>query len=161
MKASSILFLLLMATMSLGQTVAKPNAQLLDTAIDQYLKEMNRHFGITPTQFIIETTDKTNYQAIKKKVGNTAIVVKTKKELQDYSRQKVGEAIGFFVIDVEKTGDKYTVDIMDDGIQCTLQDGNPNFSYDSVGIGRACILTFDGNFVFEHIDCLLLPSDPK
>lgn len=157
MKTLSVLLLLFISTMSFGQVLAKPDAKLLDVVIEQYLKEMKASFKIVPSEFIIEVADKSIYQNVKKKIGGSTIVVKTKKELQDYSLQKEGKAIGFFVIDVEKVGGKYLVDIMDDGIKSS----GGSFSYDSVGAGRACELTFSSSFAFETIDCLLLPSDPQ
>lgn len=158
MKALSIFFLLLVTTISFGQAVEKPDTKLLNTAIGQYLKEMKVKFNIAPSQFIIEAKDKSVYQNVDRKVGNTTIVIKTKKELQEYSSKKVGKNIGFFAIEVEKTGNKYLVDIMDDGIKCN---GGNSFSYDSFGAGRACELTFSSSFSFEGIDCLLLPTDPQ
>lgn len=158
MKTPIIFFLLCLATTSFGQTIAKPNANLLNTAIEQYLKEMKTSFSITPKQFIIETEDKSIYQNVHKKVGSTTILLKTKKELQALSSTQVGQNIGFFTIEVEKIGDKYLVDIIDDGIQCS---GENAFNYDSFGAGRACELTFSNSFSFEKIDCLLLPNDPQ
>jgi hypothetical protein len=143
--------------MSFGQVVAKPDAKLLDAAIEQYLNEMKTKFKIIPSKFIIEVKDKSVYQNIKKKIGGSTILTKTKKELQEYSTQEPGKNIGFFVIDVEKAGNKYIVDIMDDGIKSS----GGSFSYDSFGVGRACQLTFSANFTFETIDCLLLPTDPQ
>lgn len=157
MKTLSVLLLLFISNLSFGQVVAKPDAKLLDAAIEQYLNEMKSAFKIVPSEFIIEVADKSIYQNVKKKIGNSTIVVKTKKELQDYSAKKAGKNIGFFVIDVEKMSNKYIVDIMDDGIQSN----GGNFSYDSFGAGRACELTFSTNFAFETIDCLLLPTDPQ
>lgn len=157
MKTLSVLLLLFVSTMSFGQAIAKPDAKLLDAAIQQYLNEMKASFKIAPTEFIIEVADKSIYKNVKKKIGSSVIITKTKKELQDYSAQKDGQSIGFFVIDVEKVGDKYVVDIMDDGIQSSAG----NFNYDSVGAGRACELTFSANFTFETIDCLLLATDPQ
>jgi hypothetical protein len=157
MKTLSVLLLLFVSTMSFGQVIAKPNAKLLDAAIEQYLNEMKSKFKIAPSEFIIEVADKSIYQNVKKKVGSSTIITKTKKELQDYSNQKAGKNIGFFVIDVEKVGDKYIVDIMDDGIKSNGGD----FIYDSFGAGRACELTFSANFTFETIDCLLLATDPQ
>lgn len=160
MKVLPVLFLLFVSSLSFGQVIAKPDAKLLDTAIEQYLKEMKSKFSIAPSEFIIEAADKSAYANVKKKVGNTTIIVKSKKELQDYSTQKAGKSIGFFAIDVEKSGNKYIVDIMDDGIKCSMQGGEATFDYDSINAGRACELTFSSSFAFETIDCLLLPSDP-
>lgn len=143
--------------MSFAQAVAKPNTALLDAAIEQYLKEMKTSFKIVPSEFIIEVADKSIYQNVQKKVGSSTIITKTKKELQDYSLQKKGKSVGFFILEVEKMGDKYVVDIMDDAIKSN----GGAFSYDSIGAGRACELTFSANFKFETIDCLLLPSDPQ
>lgn len=157
MKTLSALLLLFVSTISFGQAVAQPDAKLLDAAIEQYLNEMKTKFKIVPAEFIIEVKDKSIYQNVKKKIGSSTIITKTKKELQEYSAQKAGKNIGFFVIDVEKIGNKYIVDIMDDGIK---SDGS-SFSYDSFGAGRACELTFSTNFTFETIDCLLLPTDPQ
>lgn len=157
MKTLSVLFLLFIATISFGQVIEKPDAKLLDAAIEQYLNEMKTKFKIVPSEFIIEVADKSIYQNVKKKVGAVTIVPKTKKELQTYSAQKAGKNIGFFVIDVEKIGNKYIVDIMDDGIKSS----GGSFSYDSFGAGRACELTFSSNYTFETIDCLLLPNDPQ
>jgi len=156
MKALSIILLLFVSSMSFGQVVAKPDAKLLDAAIQQYLKEMSSKFKIAPAQFIIEAEDKSAYASIKKKVGNTAIVIKTKKELQDYA-SKAGKAVGFFTIDVEKDGGNFLVDIMDDGIKSSK---SGQFEYDSIGAGRVCSLTFNSSFAFQTIDCLLLPTDP-
>lgn len=157
MKILSVLLLLFVSTMSFGQVVEKPDAKLLDAVIEQYLNEMKTTFKIVPSEFIIEVANKSIYQNVKKKVGGSTILTKTKKELQDYSLQKGGKSIGFFVIDIEKVGDKYIVDIMDDGIKSS----GGNFSYDSIGAGRACELTFSANFTFETIDCLLLSTDPQ
>lgn len=157
MKTLSILLLLFVSTMSFGQVVDKPDAKLLDAVIEQYLKEMKTTFKIVPSTFIIEVANKSIYQNVKKKIGSSTLVTKTKKELQDYSLQKEGKNIGFFIIDVEKVGNKYIVDIMDDGIKSS----GGKFSYDSVGVGRACQLTFSSSFTFETIDCLLLPTDPQ
>ncbi|WP_052598612.1 hypothetical protein [Aureispira sp. CCB-QB1] len=158
MKTSSLLlFLLITTTLSFGQTISKPDAKLLNAAIEQYLKEMKTTFKIVPSEFIIEVADKSIYQNVSKKIGSATIVPKTKKELQNYSTQKTGQKIGFFVIEVEKMDNKYIVDIMDDGIQST----SGNFTYDSIGAGRACELTFDANYNFKTIDCLLLPTDPQ
>jgi hypothetical protein len=157
MKILPVLLLLFISTISFGQALAKPDAKLLDAAIEQYLTEMKNSFKIVPSEFIIEVADKSIYQNVKKKIGGSAIVLKTKKELQDYSLKKDGKSIGFFVIDVEKAGNKYIVDIMDDGIKSSGGD----FSYDSIAAGRACELTFSANFTFETIDCLLLPTDPQ
>ncbi|CAA6816892.1 MAG: Unknown protein [uncultured Aureispira sp.] len=157
MKTLSVLLLLFISTMSFAQAVAKPNTALLDAAIEQYLKEMKTSFKIVPSEFIIEVADKSIYQNVQKKVGSSTIITKTKKELQDYSLQKKGKSVGFFILEVEKMGDKYVVDIMDDAIKSN----GGAFSYDSIGAGRACELTFSANFKFETIDCLLLPSDPQ
>lgn len=154
MKVLPFLFLLFASTITFGQAVAKPDAKLLDAAIEKYLGEMKAKFKIAPTEFIIETEDKTVYQNVKKTIGTTTITVKTKKELQDFS-QKAGKAVGFFVIDVEKSGSKFLVNVIDDGIKAN----GANFTYDSVGAGRACTLTFNSSFAFESIDCLLLPTD--
>lgn len=157
MKTLSVLLLLFISTMSFAQAVAKPNTALLDAAIEQYLKEMKTSFKIVPSEFIIEVADKSIYQNVKKKVGSSTIIAKTKKELQDYSLQKKGKSVGFFILEVEKIGDKYIVDVMDDAIKSN----GGAFSYDSIGAGRACELTFSASFKFETIDCLLLPSDPQ
>jgi hypothetical protein len=157
MKLLPIILLLSISAVTFGQVVAKPDAKLLDTAIQQYLKEMGSKFKIAPTEFIIEVADKSAYTSIKKKVGNTAILIKTKKELQDYSGSKTGKSIGFFVIDVEKDGANFLIDIMDDGIKSSKPG---SFEYNSIGAGRVCSLTFNSNFVFQTIDCLLLPTDP-
>jgi hypothetical protein len=161
MKSLSIILLLLISSMSFGQTVANADAKLLDAAIEQYLKEMKSKFSIAPAEFIIESENKAAYDKVKKKSGSTSIVVKTKKELQSYSVHKPGKDIGFFSIDVEKSGEKYVVDIMDDGIKCTMKDGVASYSYDSFGAGRACELTFSSTYSFEDIDCLLLSADPE
>lgn len=157
MKTLSVLLLLFISSMSFGQVVAKPDAKLLDAVIEQYLNEMKASFKIVPSEFIIEVADKSIYQNVKKKIGSSTIIPKTKKELQDYSLKKEGKSIGFFVIDIEKIDNKYIVDIMDDGIKSS----GGSFSYDSIAAGRACELTFSNNFKFESIDCLLLPTDPQ
>ena len=157
MKTLSTLLFLFISTMSFAQIVAKPNTSLLNATIEQYLKEMNSQFKIAPSEFIIEVADQSIYQNVKKKVGRSTIITKTKKELQEYSTQKEGQNIGFFVIEVEKVGNKYIVDVMDDGIKFS----SDNFNYNSFGAGRACELIFSSNFTFETMDCLLLSSDPQ
>jgi hypothetical protein len=156
----SLFLLFFVSSMSYAQMVAKPDAKLLDAAIEQYLKEMKSKFSIAPAEFIIEAKDPAVYTNVKKKVGSTAIVIKTKKELQGYSAQKTGKNIGFFVIDVEKVDGKFSVDIMDDGIKSVMENGAPAFAYKSFGVGRACVMTFSSSYAFEDIDCLLLPTDP-
>lgn len=161
MKILPLFLLLFVSSLSFGQAVAKPDAKLLDAAIEQYLKEMKSKFSIAPSEFIIETEDKSIFQNVKKKFGNTAIILKTHKELEDYSTQKAGKNIGFFTVDVEKSGNEYIVDIMDDGIKCSMQSGSATFDYDSFGAGRACELYFSLDMKFKEIDCLLLPNDPQ
>ncbi len=160
MKLLSILLLLLVSSISFGQIITNADSKLLDSAIEQYLLEMKSKFSITPSEFIIESDNKATYDKVKKKSGSTSIVIKTKKELQSYSAQKPGKDIGFFSIEVEKSGERFIVDIMDDGIKCTMNEGLASYSYDSIGAGRACELTFSANFTFEDIDCLLLATDP-
>lgn len=161
MNVLSVFLLLLLSTFSYGQSIAQPDSKLVNAAVERYLQEMKQSFNITPSTFIVEVADKNQFAGIQTKIGGATIILKTKKELQALSAQKAGKAIGFFAIEVEKTSDgNYLVDIMDDGIKCTMQDGNATFSYDSIAAGRACELIFDASFKFKSIDCLLLPTDP-
>lgn len=159
MKIILVLVSLLMSSLIFAQEVAQPDVKLLDAAIESYLKENKARFKFSPTEFIIEVADKAVYQNIKKQVGNTAIIIKTKKELQDYSKQKTGQEISFFVISISKNETGFFADIIDDGIKCTMNAGVASFEYKSWALARTCSLTINKQFVFQEIDCLLLPTD--
>ncbi len=159
MKTLAIILLLFVSSISFGQTVANPDVKLLDAAIAKYLNELETKFKDRPSEFIIEAEDKSVFKNIKMKVGSTTILVKSPKELRDYSTQRAGKIVHFFSISVEKEDGKYLVDILADNIKCTMQNGSATFS-EGLAEGRSCLLMFNASFAFESIDCLLLSSDP-
>lgn len=134
---------------------------LLDAAISQYLQEMKTQYDWAPPQFIIETTDKATYQALRSRYGNTQLVIKTTKELEAYSTQHVGKTVEFFNLDIEQETDAYQVYVVTESIRTTMQAGAPAHDYSTAEQGRACTLSFNTKLAYQGIDCLLQAQEEE
>lgn len=142
-------------------TTRSTTVSLLDAAIDQYLQEMKAQYNWTPEQFIVETSDKATYEALRARYGTTQLVVKTPQELQAYSTQHVGKTVEFFNLDIEQEADAYQVYVVTESIRTTMEAGAPSHDYGTAAQGRACTLSFDDKLAYQGIDCLLQPQEEE
>lgn len=142
-------------------TTRSTTVSLLDAAIDQYLQEMKAQYNWTPKEFIIETTDKATYKALRTRYGSTQLVVKTSEELQAYSTQHVGKTVEFFNLDIEQDVNAYQVYVVTESIRTTIEAGTPTHDYSTAQQGRACTLSFDDKLSYQGIDCLLQPQEEE